>query len=300
MPSLVSYTLRYYLHYLKRKNKDKPFHAAGARRFMDRAGSKVSAAAGVTSKRVSARGVQAAWLDADGFDPSRILLYLHGGAYVSGSIRSHQNLLSHISQAMGHPSLIPDYRLAPEHPFPAAIEDALLAYEWLIHQYPEAEILVGGDSAGGGLAAASVLKIKEEGLKMPQALILLSPWLDMSLAHSQDPKMDHKDPMIRSAILAEAARLYCPPDQVKNPFASPLWGDVQGFPPTLLHVGELEVLLKEAEVFADSLKEARVTLQWRKAKNMVHVWHFFYDRIPEARQAVQEIGDFVKNLPTVG
>ena len=224
-----------------------------------------------------------------------VLLYLHGGAYVVGSPRSHRELAARIGRAAGCSVLVPEYRLAPEHPFPAALDDAVAAYRWLVAQgTPPERIVVGGDSAGGGLAAAAVLALRVAGEPLPGALVLLSPWTDLAATGESLTTRRDLDPMVDPDRICESAQMYLGGADPKTPLASPLYGNLTGFPPTLIHVGTAEVLHDDATRFAARLREAGADVTLEVYEDMFHVWHFFAGWLPEGEEAISQIGTFVR------
>ncbi|HEY0301790.1 MAG TPA: alpha/beta hydrolase [Rhizomicrobium sp.] len=240
-------------------------------------------------------GRPAAWILADGADAERTLLYLHGGGYCVGSLKSHRGLATDLSRAAGARVLLLDYRLGPEHPFPAAVDDAVAAYRFLLEQgIAPQRIAIGGDSAGGGLTAATLLALRDAGLPRPAAGVLLSPWLDLSLSGaSMDGRAD-LDPMVQRVPLQRMADAYLAGADARAPLASPLFADLHGLPPLLVHVGTAETLLDDSTRFADAARAADVPLTLEVWDDMVHVFHAFAFLLPEARLANEKIGAFLK------
>lgn len=254
----------------------------------------------VTVTTVDVEGTPAEWLDAPNVESDRVLLYLHGGGYVIGSIATHRGLTASLSRAANCRVLALDYRLAPENPYPAAVEDATKAYRWLLGQgYGADKIAISGDSAGGGLTLATLLSLKQSGYRLPAAAAPISPWTDMEgSGESMNTKVD-LDPMVEPGGLMGMARLYMGDDtDYRAPTASPLYGDYAGLPPLLIQVGELETLLDDATRVADKAKAAGVDVNLEVWDEMVHVWHLFAPMLPEGREAITRIGDFVKQHTT--
>lgn len=188
------------------------------------------------------------------------------------------------------------YRLAPEHPFPGALEDAMTAYHWLLHHpYPSSHILFAGDSAGGGLALSLCLQAKLEKAPLPAACICICPWVDLAMTGKSYETNKGKD-FLRPASLAFAAKMYCNGKDPKNPLISPYYGDLRGLPPLLIQTGESELLLDEAVAIAEKAKKSGVDTVLEKWPEMVHTWHLFARELPEGRDAIEEIGKFVKRV----
>ena len=221
-----------------------------------------------------------------------IILYLHGGAYNIGSTKSHRNLTSHLAKASEATILLLDYRLAPEHPYPAALTDAVKAYKWLIDcGHLADDIVIVGDSAGGGLAVATALSLKDEGLQMPRALGLISPWADMTMSGESVKSKADLDPMIRKDWLDAMINNYAtdlPPD---SPLCSPIYADLEGLPPVYIQVGSDEILLDDAVRLAQRIESSGGRVNLDVWEDMWHVWHFQAGLIPEANKAIEEMAD---------
>ena len=248
-----------------------------------------------TYKRVNAGGVTAEWVTAEGAPESRVVLYLHGGGYIIGSTRTHRPLMAELSRASSARVLGLDYRLAPEHPFPAPIEDAVAAYRWLLNEgYDPARIAVAGDSAGGGLTVAALVQIRYVGLPMPGAAVCISPWVDMEgLGESMETRAD-ADPMVGKEGLLLSAKTYLGGSDPRAPLAAPLYADLRGLPPMLIQVGDAEVLLDDSTRLAGIAREAGVHVEMDVWDDMIHVWHLFAPILPEGRQALSQAGEFIK------
>ena len=250
--------------------------------------------ADVTCEKVDAGGVKAEWIAAPGAAADRVILYLHGGGYVIGSINTHRAMVSRIARASNARALSIDYRLAPEHPFPAAVEDATGAYKWLLVQgIKPAKIVIAGDSAGGGLAIAVLLALRDAGQPMPAGCVPISPWTDLEGTGDSIRTKAAKDPMVQQDNLAGSAKQYIGNADPKNPLISPLHADYRGLPPMLIHVGEAEILLDDATRVAERAKQAGVEVQLEVWDDMIHVWHVFAKILPEGQQAIDKIGKFV-------
>ena len=246
------------------------------------------------SLRVDAGGVPAEWVEMPGSVPGRSILYLHGGAYVVGSPDTHRSLVARIAAATNARCLAINYRLAPEHPFPAAVDDAVAAYRWLLAQGQEpSRVVVAGDSAGGGLTLATLLALRDTGLPLPGAGVCLSPWTDLegTGASATDPRVG--DPMIDAEGLRGSGRLYLGGADPKHPLAAPLHADYRGLPPLLIQVGTREILLDDSTRVAEKAKAAGVDVTLERGEGLIHVWQFFGTDVPESVAAIARIGEFV-------
>jgi acetyl esterase/lipase len=250
--------------------------------------------ADVICEKVNAGGVDAEWIAAPGATADRVILYLHGGGYVIGSIKTHRAMISRIARAANARALAIDYRLAPEHPFPAAVEDAIAAYRWLIAQgYKPGKIVIAGDSAGGGLTLALLLAIRDAGLPMPAGAVPISPWTDLEGTGESVRTRAAKDVMVTQDNLASSAKQYYGKHDPKNPLISPLHADFRGLPPMLIQVGDAEILLDDSTRVAERAKVAGVQVELEVWDEMPHVWHVFAKLLPEGQQAIDKVGKFV-------
>jgi monoterpene epsilon-lactone hydrolase len=237
----------------------------------------------------------AEWLTPPGARTDAVVLYLHGGGYVIGSPRSHRHLAAAIARAAGTRALLLDYRLAPEHPFPAALEDAVAAYQWLLGEgITSRRVVVAGDSAGGGLTVATLLELRDRGVPQPAAGVCISPWVDLTNSAASYTTKAAVDPIVTLDGIAQLARAYIGTGDPKQPLVSPLYADLHGLPPLLVQVGSDEVLLDDALGLGARARAAGVDVTVREWPAMVHVWHWFLPMLDEAEQAVAEIGNFVQ------
>jgi len=254
--------------------------------------------AGVRIEPVQIAGLPGAWLHPEAPQAcAGLTIYLHGGAYVQGSIKTHRTLAARLALASGLSTLIVDYRLAPEHPFPAALDDAVSVFDSLQAAHPGRSIALAGDSAGGGLALSAALRIREAGgLRRPAALALLSPWTDLSLSNPTHASLAAVDPYFPTTLaLRTAAAAYAGNTDLKNPFISPQFADLCGLPPTLIHVGALEALLDDSRVLAARMRNSGVDVELKIFPGMWHVWQIFGGQLLEANQSLRELGQFLKN-----
>lgn len=244
---------------------------------------------------VEAGGVPSEWQVPPGAEGGRCLLYFHGGGYVFGSATSHRHLTSKLAQLAGMRCLSVSYRLAPENPYPAAVEDAMAAYRWLLDQGISAQdIAVAGDSAGGGLAVALMLKAREDGLPLPAAALLFCPWTDMACNRPSYTSRAAIDPSITQQGILESASAYMNGADITSPLASPVYADLSGLPPCLVQVGEREVLVDDARDLVAGMRRVGTTAELEVWDGMVHVWHAFHPILKEGLQAVQRGADFLR------
>jgi len=254
----------------------------------------VAPEADIQCERVSAGGVDAEWVCAPGAASDRFVLYLHGGGYVIGSVKTHRDLMARLSRAAKARVLGLNYRLAPEHPFPAAVDDAVAGYKWLLAQGAKpGRIAVAGDSAGGGLAAATLVAIRDAKLPTPAAGALLSPWVDLEGIGESMTTRAKIDPVVQKEGLIGMAAAYLQGQDVRTPLAAPLYADLKGLPPLLIQVGDAETLLDDSKRLEARAKAAGVSTKLEVWPEMIHVWQLFASFLPEGQQAIEGIGKFV-------
>jgi len=250
--------------------------------------------AGTAVDLVDAGGVPAEWVAPPGVSPGRVLLYFHGGAYQIGSPANLRHLVALLSGAAGARALSVDYRLAPEHPFPAAIEDALAAYRWLLASgIDPALIAVAGDSAGGGLALGALVALRDAGDPMPAGAVMLSPWTDLALTGDSLRTRAAVEVMVKPEGLPEDVALYLAGADPRHPYASPLYADLRGLPPLLIQVGDAEVILDDSTRLAARASEAGVEVSLEIWDDMPHVFPAFAGLLPEADQAIERVGSWL-------
>lgn len=244
---------------------------------------------------VNANEVPAEWITTATAPADRVILYLHGGSYNSGSIASHRSLAANIVHAAKTRALIIGYRLAPEYRFPAAVEDAKAAYRWLLeNQFSADHIIVAGDSCGGGLALSLLISLRDEERPLPAAAVCLSPWTNLACTGESWETNLTKDIMIDPGVLRKSAQLYLGESDPRTPLASPLYADLKGLPPILIQVGSEELLLSDATCFAEQAQAAGIKVTLQVWKGMQHEWHFAANILPEGRQAIEDIGQFIE------
>lgn len=273
---------------------------ADRRARLDANSSATPLADGVVKRAVEIPGVPgAAWLhpEAEDLESLPVLLFFHGGGYRVGSIVSHQGYGSHLASLIPARILLIDYRLAPEDPFPAAVEDCLAAYRWLLDTGVDpARIALIGDSAGGGLVGAVMLGARSQDLPLPGAGVCLSPWVDLTNSSPSHTERDELDVMFGHADAVTAASWYLDGHDPRDPLASPLFGDWQGMPPMLVHAGDHEVLLDDAVEFASTLEAAGVVVDHRIWPGMIHDFQIMYPNYPEAVEGSEAIAAFVQRF----
>lgn len=262
---------------------------------LDEGGARFEVPADVDIEPVSADGMPAEFQTAPDARLDRVVLYLHGGGYVIGSIKSHRYLMQNISRASGARTLGIDYRLAPENAFPAALEDATNAYCWLLSQGFERQgIAIAGDSAGGGLALATLVNLRDRGIPLPAAGVLISPWTDLTGTAGSVSSRASIDPLVNPAELFKLAAHYLGNVDPSNPLVSPVFADLQGLPPLLIHVGGREILYDDACRVADKARAAGVETELLHEPELFHVWHAFAPMLDEGQRAVEEIGQYLR------
>lgn len=268
-----------------------------SRQFLDEGGAKFLTPEDVMLSPFALDGLEAEFIDAPGVDKSRVLLYLHGGGYVIGSITSHRYLMQNLSRASGMRVLGINYRMGPEHPFPAAIEDAVKSYRWLLGQgYVASRLAIGGDSAGGGLTLACLISLRDAGDPLPAAALCISPWTDLTGNAESLISRRAIDPMIDPDSLYKLVSFYMGDQDPAQPLASPVFADLSGLPPMLVQVGECEVLYDDAITLARNAQAAGVEVTLEETKDMFHVWHAFAPMLDEAQQAVDRAGNFLRRI----
>jgi len=249
----------------------------------------------VSCDPVDAGGVPAEWIATPGVVAERVICYLHGGGYVLGSINTHREMVSRLSRAAGARVLILDYRLAPENPFPAAVDDSLAAYRWLLSVGVDpARLVIAGESAGGGLTVATLVALRDAGEPLPRAGICLSPWVDLECLGESMVTKAEIDPVATRDGTLMLAKAYLGNTDPRTPLASPLYADLTGLPPLLIQVGTAECLFDDAARLADRARAAGVDVILEPWDDMIHMWHMFAAMLPEGQQAIDRIGEFIR------
>lgn len=247
----------------------------------------------VKCEEVDAGGVPGEWITTPGVRDDRVVYYLHGGGYVLGSVSTHREMISRLSRATGARALAINYRLAPENPFPAAVDDAVAGYQWLLSiGIDPRRMVIGGDSAGGGLTAAALVALRDTGVLLPAAGICISPWADMEC--NGVAKLAAREGGIEYQGILKMAKTYVGDADLKTPLASPIHADLTGLPPLLIQVGGAEELIEDAILLEARAKQCGVDVTLETWEDMFHVWHTFAPMLPEGQQAIDRIGEFVR------
>lgn len=296
MPSIRSHLLKIFLKRALRKASD--LSLPQRRLAMDRQVERFKNAQGVSLSRVTIGGRAAEWLVPSQEVAGAAVLYLHGGAYTVGSLDSHRALASHIAKASKVRVLLLDYRLAPENPFPAALDDAVSAFVWIQRELgikPE-RIVIAGDSAGGGLTLATVLRLRDRGHALPRALVLLSPWTDLTFSGESFERLRHQDPFFPTVDrLQQAALAYAGQSPLNHPEISPRLADLHGLPEIYIQVGAQEALLSDSIDLASEATKVGVRVRIEEWPGMWHVWQSFCDWMPESKDAIRRIGSYISD-----
>jgi len=251
---------------------------------------------GVRVEAADANGVKAEWTSTEEADPQSVVMYLHGGGYIAGSMKSHRHMVAQAGREARSRTMSLDYRLAPEHPFPAAIEDTVAGYRFLLSRgFPATRIAIAGDSAGGGLAIALLVSLRDAGLPLPACAWCLSPWVDLEGTGASMTAKAMVDPMVQQPYLVELAEAYLGGVDPRTPLAAPLYADLRGLPPILIQVGSAETLLDDAVRLAGAAGSADVRVRLEVWPDMIHVWHLFYQQVAAGRRALAEAGAFIRS-----
>ena len=277
-------------------SKPRPVGWAERRQRLDEVGSTWPVAPDVRCEAVDCDGIPGEWSRVPDSDTSRVLLYFHGGGYCSGSILSHRRLVTEAGRAARMRTLTIDYRRAPEHPYPAAHENALTAWRFLRKQGIAAKrIAVGGDSAGGNLTLGLIQRLRASGEDLPGCAWLLSPWTDLTMSGATLQTKDTVDPLIHKAYLTELADAYTlAPIDRRDPLISPLFADFTGFPPILIQVGSAETLLADATRLAEAAGSADVGVTLEIWPHMIHAWPVWNAALEDGRRALASSGQFIR------
>lgn len=277
-------------------SKPRPVGWAQRRARLDEVGAYWPVADDVELNPVDLDGVPGEWSMVPGTDPSRVLMFFHGGGYCSGSIRSHRRMATEAARAAGVRTLAVAYRLAPEHPFPAARDDALTAWHWLRRQgIDAAHIAVGGDSAGANLSVALINQLRADSEELPACAWLVSPWTDLTMSGSTMTTKDAVDPLMHKGYLEELANAYVPAGMESNdPRISVLYAELHGLPPALIQVGSEETLLDDASRFATAAGAADVPVTLEIWPHMIHAWHLWNAHLDAGRRALASAAVFIR------
>ncbi len=271
-----------------------PQTLAERRAVMEKTGKVFRLADDITCEQVDVGGVPGEWIIAPGAASHTVVLYFHGGGYVMGSIDTHRDMISRISRASGARVLAVNYRLAPEHPFPAAVDDGVTAYRWLLSQGLDPGCTaIAGDSAGGGLTMATLVALHDAGDPLPATAVCISPWVDLTNSGNSVQTKAAVDPMVSQESLQDFAMNYLGNTDPTTPLASPLFADLEGLPPLLIQVGTAEILLDDATRLAARAEAAGLEVTLEQGAGLMHVWHWFAPMAPEGAQAIERLGAYV-------
>jgi acetyl esterase/lipase len=250
---------------------------------------------GTKTELVSINGIKAEWVSVGNVSEEKIILYLHGGTYTFGSINTHRDIAARMSKYSGSKALVLDYRLAPEYPFPAAIEDSTNTFRWLIENgISPNNIAIAGDSAGGGLSLATMSILRDNGDPLPGAVVCFSPWIDLEGKGESNKANIGIDPLTNPEWWDYMAAFYVGNNDIKNPQISPIYADLKGFPPMLIQVGSDEVILDDSKRLAERALEAGVEVTLDIWEKMWHVWQLAGGLMPEGTMALQKAGEFIR------
>ncbi|WP_300462298.1 alpha/beta hydrolase [Desulfobacula sp.] len=248
----------------------------------------------VTVEPFHIQAIEAQWLLPSDHNENRIILYVHGGGYIAGSITSHTDLASRIGTAARAKVLLFNYRLAPEHPFPEGLTDVKTVYHWLVETYPAPHrISLVCDSAGAGLGLALLSGLLKQAAPLPACSVLISPWIDLECKNPSHHENREKDPLLSQPVLKKTARLYTDQD-LSNPLISPINNTFSGITPLLIQTGEHEVLIDDSRILAKKLQAVGATVRLEIWEGMFHVWPYFAKYLSEGRQAIQVMGHFIQ------
>jgi epsilon-lactone hydrolase len=265
-----------------------------ARRSMEQMLAGAPTADGTTVEEAVVGGRPSLWIRPPG-DDGGVVLYLHGGGYRIGSAACYRGFGSYLAAAVGASVVVVDYRLAPEDPFPAAVDDALAAYRWLLDAgTPPSRIAIAGDSAGGGLTVATLLAARDAGLPQPAAAVCISPWADLTITADSYDRCAATDPYFSRAHAAQAATAYLHDTEPTNPLASPALADLSGLAPVLVHASDCEVLADDATRLAEGIRASGGEVDLELWPEMTHVWHIMTPGVPESRDAVNRVAEFLQ------
>jgi acetyl esterase/lipase len=294
MASIQNFFIRLFLKQVVKKDKIATASVRSTRRGLEKLTELSLMPKGVVFEKAEHNGINLEWAIPSNLKNLGVVLYFHGGGYVSGSIKTHRALVGRIAKASKTKCLSVDYRLAPEHPFPAAVDDAVEVYHWLIKQgFAPSKIVLAGDSAGGGLTISTLLRLRDENAPKPAAGICLSPWLDLEVTGESATHLADKDLMVPAAGLKAFGLLYATTANICNPYASPIFADLAGLPPLYIQVSDYEVLFDDTTRFEKKAKAAGVIVKVEIWNKMSHVWQAYAPLLPEALRAIKKLGEYI-------
>lgn len=251
---------------------------------------------GTAFESVDANGVPCLWAVSPNFNNTNVVIHFHSGGYLLGSAYGYRSFGGFLSKATNAKVLLVDFRLAPEHPHPAAVEDALTVYRWLLDEgYNPKQVSLCGDSGGGGLALVALQQLRDAGTALPSSTVAISPLADFTASGESRVTNMPIDPLVTADLLESMAQTYCGAKDRTDPMLSPLFGDWSGLSPILILAGGIEAMRDDGKLCAEAAARAGVDARYIEGENMVHIWPMYADRLPQAREALAEIGDFVRH-----
>jgi monoterpene epsilon-lactone hydrolase len=278
------------------RSQPRPADLLERRKRLDALGARYPVAPDVQVQPVDANGVAGEWTAVPDADISRVVMFLHGGGYISGSIDSHRHMVAEVGRQARARTLAVGYRLAPEHPFPAALDDVVTAYKFLLASgYAPGHIALAGESAGGGLALATAVTLRDVDVASPACVWCSSPWADLEVSGGSMATKAAVDPLIQKAYLMDLAAAYLNGGDPRGPLVSPLYADLRGLPPMLIQVGSAETLLDDAIRLAGAAGAADVSVRLEVWPDMIHAWHLFYQQVSAGRRALAAVGEFIRS-----
>ncbi len=296
MASIQNFFIKLFLKVVVDKKRQVGMPVVVTRKSLEKLSGMAKLPKGVKYEKVEFDGIAAEWSIPDNLKNPGVILYLHGGGYVAGSIRTHRGTTGRLAHASKTKCLSVEYSLAPEKPFPAGLDDAIKAYHWLLKQgFDNKKIVISGDSAGGGLAVATMLRLRNENAPQPAAGVLMSPWLDLECTGESALTLANADPMVVPEALREMGLFYTSKDKLRDSLVSPLYADLKGLPPMFIQASSSEVLYDDTTRFEKKLKEAGVQVDVEIWKKMVHVWQAYAPILPEAMKAIEKLGLYIEN-----
>ena len=295
MASIRSFIMRQLSRQVMKRSKIAT-NPQAARREFDKRMTTLPIARGVSYTEENIDGVNCGWLVPAGCDDAPLIYFLHGGAYIVGSPATHRRLVSFIAKTAGMRAVLPDYRLAPEHRYPSQLEDSLTVWRALMKSgFDPGQIAIGGDSAGGNLSVATMLALRDAGETLPAACVLISPWLDLAGEGDSHRSRADFDPWFQPEKMPHIVAGFCDESQIRKPIVSPVHADLNGFPPTLVQVGDHEILLSDSTRFADNMRAAGRRVDLHIWPDMWHVFQYFIGQMPESKKAIDDIGRFLRS-----
>lgn len=295
MASIQNFFIRAFLKVVVRRTQMVKTPIEEVRANLEKLMAMVKLPGNVSFEKTDCGGIPGEWALPNNMNNNGAILYLHGGAYISGSIDTHRPLVARIARTAATRALTIEYRYAPEHPFPAGLDDAIKAYHWLLGQgFDHRKIIIAGDSAGGGLTLATLIRLRDEKAPMPAAVVCMSPWLDLTCSQDSGKRLASKDLMLTVASGKRFAGYYAGGHDLKDPYISPFFADLKNLSPMLIQVSDSEILIDENVAFEKKAKAAGVDIQLEVWGDMNHVWQGYAPILPEAKDAIKVIGRYIQ------